>query len=173
MYFLWWKTFTLKYSKWLISVLIVRNEKAARIILKQILKVTVSQTGSLQPNKFGNTELCSGWSRTHSLEECLTSRTVPRCGHLPLSPTHLTSTPAAGQWTCNLVAAGQQPGRHTHTPHPAAAALQSHSVCLSAAWPPVFSISILTRPASSSLSWYLSQPEPQFPGDSCFTQDQR
>lgn len=104
------------------------------VCLRQFLKVTVlllarvGETAAseyLQLNKLWNTGLCSWWSNSHSLKERSTSRVVSCCGHLPLSPTHLTSTPAVGQWTCNLVAAGHQPGRRTHTPHPAAAALQA------------------------------------------------
>lgn len=49
--------------------------------------------------KIGKTldSTADGPALTHSLEECSTSRMAPRCGHLPLSPTHLTSTPAVGQ----------------------------------------------------------------------------
>lgn len=107
-------------------------------------------------SKLGNTGLYSWWSCTHSLEECSTSRVAPRRGHLPLSPTHLTSTPAVGQWTCNLVTAGHQPGRHTHThtPHPAAAALQATPFAFQPRRPPAFPASILTHPVFSSLTFF-------------------
>lgn len=88
---------------------------------------------SLWLSKLGNTGLSSWWSSTHSLEECSTSRVAPHCGHLPLSPSRLTSTPAVGQWTCNLVAAGHQLDTHTHTyTTPSCSCPPSHSVCLSA-----------------------------------------
>lgn len=130
------------------------------VCLKQPIKVSIALLAwvkkttareSLCLNKFGHTGLYSRWSSTHSLEECSTSRGAPRCGHLPLSPTHLTSTPAVGQWTCNLVAAGHQPGKDIHTT-PSCSCPPSHSVCLSATRPPAFPTSILTHLAFSFLS---------------------
>lgn len=91
---------------------------------RRSLKETAA-TESPPLNKLGNAGLGSWWSNSHSQKKCSTSRALPCCGHLLLSPTHLTSTPAVGQWTCNLVTAGHTPVRHTLTraPHPAAAAL--------------------------------------------------
>jgi len=103
------------------------------VLLASVKKTTACE--SLQVNKLENTGLHSWWSCTPSLEESSTSRAAPHCAHLPLSPTHLTSSPAVGQWTCNLVAAGHRTHTHTHIhTTPCHSCPQRHSDFLPAMW---------------------------------------